>query len=108
MRAPATDLPIVFQDASLRVGSITILDNVCLRIGAGGPTVLIGPNGSGKTSLIRLGMGLVQTTSGTLTWGGRAHASGERRAMMFQRPVMLRRSAAGNIAYALAAAGTGR
>ena len=108
MRAPATDLPVVLQHASLRAGSITILDNICLSIGPGGPTALIGPNGCGKTSLIRLAMGLVPPSAGSLTWGGRAQSAGERRAMMFQRPVMLRRSAAGNIAYALAAAGVPR
>jgi ABC-type taurine transport system ATPase subunit len=46
--------------------------------------------------------------SGRITWGGRAESDGRRRAMMFQRPVMLRRSAPCNVAYALAAAGVRR
>jgi tungstate transport system ATP-binding protein len=46
--------------------------------------------------------------SGRLTWGGRAETDGRRRAMVFQRPVMLRRSAAANIDYALAASGISR
>ena len=45
-------------------------------------------------------MGLVAPTSGRISWGGR-HAPGERLAMVFQRPVMLRRTAAANVAYAL-------
>jgi tungstate transport system ATP-binding protein len=53
-------------------------------------------------------MGLVRPTSGRLTWGGRPATDGSRLALMSQRPVMLRRSTAGNVAYALAAAGMQR
>src|SRR5438105_13820236 len=102
MRAPATDLPIVLHDMSVRVGPLTILDRISLQFAAGPPTLLIGPNGSGKTMLIRVAMGLRAPNSGSVTWAGRAHSTGERRAMVFQRPVMLRRTAAGNVAYALA------
>jgi tungstate transport system ATP-binding protein len=100
MRAPATDLPLAFDDVSLRAGAVTILDHIDLILRGGAPTVLLGPNGSGKSSLIRLAMGLIAPSAGRVTWGGRDEA-GERLAMVFQRPVMLKRSAAANIAYAL-------
>ena len=67
----------------------------------GAPTVLIGPNGSGKTTLLRLAMGLVAPTRGRITWGGRDDVPPLKRAIVFQRPAMLRRSAAANIRYAL-------
>lgn len=102
MRAPATDLPIVFDAVSLQVGDLVILDGVSLSLAAGAPTVLIGPNGSGKSTLIRLGMGLLGPSRGRITWGGHEDPDGARRAMVFQRPMMLRRSAAKNVAYALA------
>lgn len=108
MRAPSTDLPIHFDAAAIVAGAVTILGELTLTIDAGTPTVLIGPNGSGKTTLLRAAMGLLPVTRGRLTWGGRDSASAARRAIVFQRPVMLRRSAAGNIAYALAAAGVPR
>ncbi len=79
-----------------------------MTIAAGAPTALIGPNGSGKTTLLRLAMGLIEPTRGRVSWGGVEHTPPVRRALMFQRPVMLRRSTAGNLRYALAAAGVPR
>jgi tungstate transport system ATP-binding protein len=108
MRAPTTELPIRFDHVSVRVGALTILDGIDLAIGAGAPTALIGPNGSGKTTLLRVAMGLTAPSGGRVTWGGLDDAPPARRALMFQRPVMLRRSAAANIRYALAAAGASR
>lgn len=104
MRPPVTNLPIELDEVSFAVRNVTILDRVTLSIGAGTPTVIVGPNGSGKTTLLRLAMGLVCPTSGRVTWGGRADASPERCAIVFQRPVMLRRTAEANLRYALVAA----
>jgi len=100
MRAPITDLPLAFESVSLRIGSVDIVDNLSLEILAGAPTILLGPNGSGKSTLLRLAMNLIRPTSGRVTWGRREQPD-ERLAMVFQRPVMLRRSAAANVAYAL-------
>jgi tungstate transport system ATP-binding protein len=108
MRAPESDLPIVLEDVSYAIGGVSILEHVSLRISAGPPAVLIGPNGGGKTTLIRLAMGLIEPTGGRVTFGGRGGVPPVRRAVVLQRPVMLRRSASGNIAYALATAGTPR
>jgi tungstate transport system ATP-binding protein len=108
MRAPATDLPIVFDRATVVAGAVTILDGVSLTFAAGAASILIGPNGSGKTTLLRAAMGLIPLDRGRISWGGRETASAARRAIVFQRPVMLRRSAAGNIRYALAAANVPR
>ena len=104
MRAPLTDLPVMLEEVSLLAREVTILDNVTLTLGAGAPTMLVGPNGSGKTSLMRVAMGLVPPTRGRVTFGGRTDVPPLRRAIVFQRPVMLRRSALGNLRYALAAA----
>ena len=104
MRAPVSDLPLMLVNARIVAGATAILDDVTLTIADGSPTVLIGPNGSGKTTLLRAAMGLIPLTGGRITWGGREAAAPVRRAIMFQRPAMLRRSAAGNVRYALAAA----
>jgi tungstate transport system ATP-binding protein len=108
MRAPTSDLPISLDNVSVVVGAVTILDRISLVLGAGTPTILIGPNGAGKTTLLRLAMGLIQPSRGRLTWGGRENITPTRCAIVFQRPAMLRRSAAGNVRYALVAAGVAR
>lgn len=108
MRAPDTDLPIALSGITVKAGAVTILDGVTQTITAGPPTVLIGPNGAGKTTLLRVIMGLVPPDAGSVVWGSRNDTSQVRRAIVFQRPVMLRRSAAANIAYALSAAGVPR
>lgn len=83
------------EATSVSVPATTILDDVSLEFRAGAPTVLIGPNGSGKSTLLRLAMGLIEPTSGRVH-----HRPDLRTSLVFQRPVMLRRSAAANIAYA--------
>ena len=108
MRAARSDLPLSFSDVSLTVGATTILDRLNLTIGPGAPTLILGPNGSGKTSLLRLCMGLASPSRGAVSWGGRTDGGPERRAILFQKPVMLRRSAAANVVYGLAQAGCPR
>lgn len=105
MRAPVSNLPITFTDVSVAAGGSSILDAVSLTISAGAPTIVIGPNGAGKTTLLRLAMGLIAPTHGRISWAGHDVPT-ERQAFVFQRPVMLRRSAASNVRYALKAAGT--
>lgn len=108
MRAPSSDLPLVLDDVSLQAGATTILDRLTLTIAPGAPTLIVGPNGSGKSTLLRLCMGLAAPSAGRVSWGGRTDSKLARRAILFQRPVMLRRTAAANVAYALAQAGVPR
>ena len=105
MRAPITDLPVRLERVSFRAGSTVIIDRLDLTLAQGRPTVVVGPNGAGKSTLLRLCMGLVLPTEGTITWGGRTDTRPMRRAFVFQRPVMLRRTVAGNVAYGLHHAG---
>ena len=108
MRAPAVDLPITFDNVTVAAGAVMILDRITLTLSSGTPTVLIGPNGSGKTTLLRTAMGLSTPSRGRMTWGGREQVPPMRRAILFQRPAMLRRSASANIRFALRAAGIPR
>ncbi len=103
MRAPRSLLPLRLDDVVFAVGGRRVIDGVSLTLEAGLRTVIVGPNGAGKSVLLRLCHGLLQPTSGTIAWNA-PEIPGEprRQAMVFQRPVLLRRSALANIVYALA------
>jgi tungstate transport system ATP-binding protein len=103
VRAPTSDLPIRFENVSVAAGAVTILDRITLILASGPPTILVGPNGSGKSTLLRTAMGLMTPSQGRVTWGGREDIPPTRRAIVVQRPTMLRRTASGNIRYALRA-----
>jgi tungstate transport system ATP-binding protein len=105
MRDHATDLPIRFEQVGFAVSGTPILTGIDLVLAPESLSVLLGPNGSGKTTLLKLAMGLLQPTQGRITFAGRPVSAGRRRAFVFQKPVMLRRSVAGNVAYALKVAG---
>jgi tungstate transport system ATP-binding protein len=90
-------LPLTLEAVSFR----DILKPLSLEIGAGPSTIILGANGAGKSVLMRLMHGLLAPSSGKITWSGNAG----RQAMVFQRPVMLRRSALANVAYPLQLSG---
>lgn len=101
-------LPISLEAVQVTAGGVAVLDRVSLSVTAGAPTVLIGPNGSGKTTLLRVAMGILQPTAGVVRWNGWERPQAVRMAIVFQRPVMLRRSVLGNLRFALAVAGVHR
>ena len=53
-----------------RIGSTTVLDGVTMAMAPGRVTGLAGPNGSGKTMLMRAVVGLIRPTSGSVRVGG--------------------------------------
>jgi tungstate transport system ATP-binding protein len=101
-------VPLVLRDVSFVAGGRTIIDRITCEISAGPRTVILGPNGAGKSVLMRLCHGLLTPTSGCVRWQGNDKRRARRQAMVFQRPVMLRRSALANVEYALAVAGLSR
>jgi tungstate transport system ATP-binding protein len=102
--AAAPGLPIALAGVTVRRGGVTPLRDVDLTIVPRECTVIIGPNGSGKSTLLRVLHGLVAPTEGNIAWGG-ASAPPHNQAMVFQKSVLLRRSAAANIEFALRLAG---
>ena len=99
-------LPLRLADVSFAVGGRSLIDRISLEIGAGPSTIILGANGAGKSVLMRLMHGLLSPTSGRIDWNAPERQGAPRKqAMVFQRPVMLRRSAHANVAYALKIAG---
>jgi len=68
---PDGDLAIATSGLTKRFGAQTAVDAVDLAVPAGAVYGFLGPNGSGKTTTIRMLLGLVQPTSGTRTLLGR-------------------------------------
>lgn len=108
MAAPtAADRPKLFPlkaDAlGYRVGDRHLLRDVTLSLDGQSRTIVMGPNGAGKSLLLRLLHGLIAPTCGEVTWNGAAADDAIRRsqAFVFQSPVLLRRTASGNVAFVL-------
>lgn len=103
----STILPLEAQNLVFETPDRRLIGGIDLRLDAAQRTVIIGPNGAGKSLLIRLLHGLIEPTSGRVLWRGRPAdaACRQRQAMVFQRPVLLRRSVAANMHHALRANG---
>ena len=102
-------LPLILEDVSFIAGGRAIIDRLSCEFTPGPRTLILGANGSGKSVLMRLCHGLLLPTSGRIVWrGSRDERRPRAQAMVFQRPIMLRRSALGNVTYGLALAGVSR
>ncbi|MFM7689033.1 MAG: ATP-binding cassette domain-containing protein, partial [Alphaproteobacteria bacterium] len=105
MRAPDSILPLRTEGLGFSASGGEILRDVSLTITAGAPTLLIGANGAGKSVLLRLLHGLLKPSAGRVFWSSPAEHAARRQAMVFQRPVLLRRSVLGNTLYPMVLAG---
>lgn len=52
-------------------GALEVIKGVDLEVASGEFVVFVGPSGCGKSTLLRIIAGLEETTSGTLTIGGK-------------------------------------
>ena len=96
-------LPLRLDRVRYSIAGVELIHELSLELGAGPRTVVVGPNGAGKSLLLRLCHGLLRPSAGRVFWAGDAAGDAARRqAMVFQRPVLLRRSVAANVRYALA------
>ncbi len=102
-------LPLDLDGVVFEAGGRTLIHDLTARFEAGSRSIVLGPNGAGKSLLLRLCHGLLRPSRGRVTWSGQPQAETRRRqAMVFQRPVLLRRSALANVAYPLALRGMAR
>ena len=106
MREPLSLLPLRVDNVVFDAGARRILHGMSFDLCAGPRTMIVGPNGAGKSVLLRICHGLLAPTSGRVVWNSPSPPHTPRRqAMVFQRPVMLRRSALANVTFALKCAG---
>ncbi len=97
-------LPLQIRQLAVCIDNKALLHNIDLTLADKGVSILMGHNGAGKSLLLRCMHGLIEPAAGSLQWAG-IHAtdinSRHRQAMVFQKPLMLNRSVAGNILYVL-------
>jgi tungstate transport system ATP-binding protein len=98
-------LPLTVEAAAFSGDGKLLVEPNSFTIPPGGLTVLLGPNGAGKSLTLRLCHGLLTPSRGAVRWAAGTEGRAKRHAMVFQKPIMLRRSVEANIAHALAAAG---
>ncbi len=104
--ATTSTLPLQLIDIGYRASSATspleILGNINLTVTPHTRTIILGPNGAGKSILLRIMHGLLPPSTGTVQW---ASMNPNAQAMVFQKPIMLRRSVLANIEFALQVSG---
>ncbi|MDJ0683820.1 MAG: ATP-binding cassette domain-containing protein [Alphaproteobacteria bacterium] len=99
INGPARGDPAVsIQGLVHRQDGASILNGVDLDLPRTGMTVILGPNGAGKSVLLRSIIGLLAARSGMIRTAPDIEG---RMALVFQKPVLLRRSVKGNLIHAL-------
>lgn len=83
---------------------VPLLNGVTATVSKSGVTGLLGPNGAGKSLLLRTIMSLIAPTQGNVTIAEDIGAP----SLVFQKPVLLRRSVRANLIHALKVAGVSR
>jgi len=102
-------LPLHLENAGLQLNGHDLLADINLIFEENGLTIILGPNGAGKTLLLKLCHGLHTPTSGKVVWAQPDCVRSPRaQSMVFQRPVILRRTVKANIEYALRVCGVNR
>ncbi|MAT88069.1 MAG: ABC transporter ATP-binding protein [Aestuariivita sp.] len=95
-----SELEIALRNVTLSFGDRLYLDVPRLNMDPTRSTMILGPNGAGKSLLLRVMHGLTQVNTGTVRFPDH-YGNREQQAIVFQRPVLLRRTALANISFAL-------
>jgi tungstate transport system ATP-binding protein len=103
-------LPVKLESVTLKKRGSVLLDSISHDFSANGCTAIMGPNGSGKTSLMRVIHGLEHRHTGSINWAAKDNDQDLRSAQsfVFQTPILMRRSVAENIAYPLLLRGSSK
>ncbi|MGH1576264.1 ABC transporter ATP-binding protein [Planktotalea sp.] len=94
-------LTVSLNDIHVKRRGKTILGPIDLTLPATGFTIVLGPNGAGKTTLLKVLHGVERVSTGSANWSVPASEAQQSQAYVFQRPIMLRRTVAQNLAYPL-------
>lgn len=99
---PIRILPLKLKDVSYEINGVRLIKDLSVTFSANTLSVILGPNGAGKSLLLRLCHGLIKPSQGQVDWNGGDYRVAKRyQAMVFQRPIMLRRSVVENLEHSL-------
>ena len=105
----ASILPLRAQGVCFETRGRRLIDDISFTVRAGPRVMILGPNGAGKSLLLRLCHGLLSPSDGVIEWAVADPVRvRQQQAMVFQRPVLLRRSVAANAHFGLRLRGVPR
>jgi tungstate transport system ATP-binding protein len=93
-------LSIETMSLGLNIRGSTLLNNISLQVSTSSVTMILGPNGAGKSLLIKCLHGLIEPTKGRFEIALHRCSDPVPQAMVFQKPVLLRRSVMENLQFA--------
>ena len=88
------------RSLGLTIRGLTLLNDISIQVTTPGITMILGPNGAGKSLLIKCLHGLITPTRGRFEIGLHQGVDLIPQAMVFQKPVLLRRSVIDNLQFA--------
>lgn len=102
-KTAASLLPLEVDALCYRVEREDLLKDISVTVDSAGITGILGPNGAGKSLFLRLLHGLLEPVSGEIRWHHQRldKTIRRRQALVFQKPVLMRRSVAANIDFVL-------
>jgi len=94
-------------NVSYRIGNVILLSDIGLSLTETGITAIMGFNGAGKSVLLKIMHGILEPDIGSVLWNKKPSDETHLRsqAMVFQKPMLLRRSTKANIDFVLSQRG---
>jgi len=93
--------PLIAENLVVEFKGQRILGPIGLNLSKGDIAVILGPNGSCKTTLLKSLHGIIKIKHGAISWSCPKSESMAKQMFVFQSPVMLRRSVFENLTYPL-------